>query len=132
MGTPANPRNLTEMERSAVWEAGNLLASSVLSELGDVVGWRLMPSPPEIPFEGIPRVARETLASLVPSAPRPAVIQARLEDPKEGIRGRFFVMPGVGILEPIAPVAAGEGKWCHDDNHRNPGSDPAGAVRRVA
>ena len=108
MGTPANPRDLTEMERSAVREVGNLLASSFLSELGDLVGRRLMPSAPEIHFEQIPRVVREMLASLHALGAEVLVIQARLEDPEGDIHGRFFVMPEVGTLEPIAPVAAGE------------------------
>jgi chemotaxis protein CheC len=108
MGTPAHPRDLTGMERSAVGEVGNLVASSFLSELGEAVGRRLMPSPPEIHFEQIPRVVRELLASLHALAAEAVVIQARLEDREGVIQGRFFVVPEVGTLEPIAPVAAGE------------------------
>ncbi len=108
MGAPANPRALTEMECSAVREVGNLLASSFLSELGNLVGRRLMPSPPEIHFEQIPRVVRALLASLHALGAEVLVIQARLEDPEGGIQGRLFVVPEVGTLEPIAPVAAGE------------------------
>jgi chemotaxis protein CheC len=108
MGTPATPRDLTEMERSAVREVGNLLASSFLSELGDLVGRRLMLSPPEIHFEQIPRVVRELLGSLPALGREVLVIQARLEDPGGSIHGRYFVVPEVGTLEPIAPVAAGE------------------------
>jgi chemotaxis protein CheC len=108
MGTPAKPRDLTEMERSAVREVGNLLASSFLSELGDLVGRRLMPSPPEFHFEQIPRVVRALFASLHALSGEVLVIQARLEDPGGSIHGRFFVVPEVGTLEPIAPVAAGE------------------------
>jgi chemotaxis protein CheC len=110
IGTPANPRDLTEMERSAVREVGNLLASSFLSELGDLVGRRLMPSPPEIHFEQIPRVVRELLASLHALGGEVLVIQARLEDREGGIQGRLFVVPEVGTLEPIASVAAGNGE----------------------
>lgn len=108
MGTPANPRDLTAMERSAVREVGNLLASSFLSELGDLVGRRLMPSAPAIYFEQISCVVRELLASLHALGAEVLVIQARLEDPEGGIQGRFFVVPEVGTLEPIAPVAAEE------------------------
>jgi chemotaxis protein CheC len=108
MGTPATPHPLTEMERSAMREVGNLLVSSFLSELGDLVGRRLMPSPPEIHFEQIPRVVRELLASLHDLGAEVVVIQARLEDSEGGIHGRFFAVPEVGTLEPIAPVAAGE------------------------
>jgi chemotaxis protein CheC len=106
MGTPANPRDLTEIERSAVREVGNLLASSFLSELGDLVGRRLMPSPPELHFEQVPRVVREVLASLHALAAEVVVIQARLEDAGGDIQGRFFVVPEVGVLEPIARGAA--------------------------
>lgn len=106
MGTPANPRDLTEMECSAVREVGNLLASSFLSELGDLVGRRLMPSPPELHFEEVPRVVREVLASLHALVAEVVVIQARLEDAEGDIHGRFFVVPEVGVLEPIARGAA--------------------------
>jgi chemotaxis protein CheC len=108
MGTPANPRDLTAMECSAVREVGNLLASSFLSELGDLVGRRLMPSPPELHFEQIPGVVRELLASLHPLGAEVVVIQARLEDAEGDIQGQFFVVPEVGALEPIARGAAEE------------------------
>jgi chemotaxis protein CheC len=108
VGAPATPRDLTEMERSAVREVGNLLASSFLSELGDLVGRRLMPSPPELHFEQIARVVRESLASLHPLGAEVVVIQARLEDAEGGIQGQFFVVPEVGALEPIARGAAEE------------------------
>ena len=106
MGTPANPRDFAEMERSAVREVGNLLASSFLSELGDLVGRRLMPSPPELHFEQVRRVVREVLASLHALADEVVVIQARLEDAEGDIQGLFFVVPEVGVLEPIARGAA--------------------------
>ena len=48
-----------ELERSAIQEIGNILASSFLSELGEATGQRLIPSPPRLLLEDTERVMGE-------------------------------------------------------------------------
>jgi len=108
MGAPAEPRELTATERSAVQEVGNIVASSFLNELGDLLGRRFVPSVPEIHLDNIPRLVRDVLASVHALGLEVLVVYALLEEPARGIEGRVFVVPEVSALEPVAHGAAGE------------------------
>ena len=48
LGRMDGPQVLTEIDRSAAQEFGNVLASSFLNELGDRLGRRFLPSPPAL------------------------------------------------------------------------------------
>jgi chemotaxis protein CheC len=107
MGIPADPRDLTETERSAIQEVGNIVASSFLSELGDRLGRRFLPSAPEIHLDNVPRVLRGVLASVRELGTDVVVVHAVLEDRERRIQGRIFVVPAVSALEPASRDAAG-------------------------
>jgi len=107
MGIPAEPRDLTETERSAIQEVGNVVASSFLSELGDRLGRRFLPSAPEIHLDNVPRVVRGVLASVRDLGSDVLVVQAVLEDRERRLQGRIFVVPAVSALEPVSRDAAG-------------------------
>ena len=107
MGIPAEPRNLTEIERSAIQEVGNVVASSFLSELGDRLGRRFLPSAPEIHLDDVPRVVRGVLASVRDLGSDVLVLHAVLQDRERHIEGRIFVVPAVSALESVSRNAAG-------------------------
>ena len=108
MGIPAEPRELTEIERSAIQEVGNIVASSFLSELGDLLGRRFLPSAPEIHLDNVPRLVRGVLASVRDLGSEVLVVHALLEDREGHIQGRVFVVPAVSALEPLSRAASGE------------------------
>lgn len=108
MGVPAEPRDLTGTERSAIQEVGNIVASSFLSELGDRLGRRFLPSAPEIHLDNIPRLVRGVLASVRYLGSEVLVVHALLEDRERHIQGRVFVVPAVSALEPVRRGAPGE------------------------
>jgi chemotaxis protein CheY-P-specific phosphatase CheC len=87
---------------------GNIVASSFLSELGDRLGRRVLPSAPEIHLENVPQVVRGVLASVRDLGSDVLVVQAVLEDREGHIQGRIFVVPAVSTLEPATRGAAGE------------------------
>lgn len=107
MRTPVEARDLTGLELSAVQEVGNLLASSFLSELGDRLGRRLIPSAPEIHLTNLSRVVRDVLSSHHALDAEVLVVQALLEDAERNIEGRFFVVPEVRALDPTTGAAGG-------------------------
>jgi chemotaxis protein CheC len=106
MGTPAAPRELTATERSAIQEVGNIVASSFLSELGDRVGRRFLPSAPECHLAGAPEAVRDALAFVRGLGSDVLVVHAALEDGEGHIRGRIFIMPDVGAWETVGRGAA--------------------------
>jgi chemotaxis protein CheC len=105
MGTPAEPRDLTATERSAIQEVGNIVASSFLSELGDRVGRRFLPSAPECYLTGVPEAVRDMLATVQHLGPDALVVRAALEDGEGRIQGRIFIMPDVGAWGPVGSGA---------------------------
>jgi chemotaxis protein CheC len=107
LGGAAEPRPLREMERSAIQEVGNIMASSFLSELGDLLGRRLLHSSPEMQIENIPRLVRDVATSLRALGSELLVIQGAIEDGEHQPQGRFFFVPEAAVLEPIARGTAG-------------------------
>ena len=106
-GVPAEPRNLTEAERSAIQEVGNVLASSFLSELGDRLGRRFLPSASELYLENVPEMVRGALARVSDLGSDVIAVQAVLEDGEGYIQGRIVIMPDVGAWEPVGRGAGG-------------------------
>ena len=106
MGTPAGPRDLTATERSAIQEVGNIVASSFLSELGDRLGRRFLPSAPECYLTGVPEAVRGVLASVRDLGSDVWVVQSVLEDGEGHIQGRILIVPDVGAWEPVGRGAA--------------------------
>src|SRR5688572_16618408 len=52
MGRPRTAEGeLTELERSAIKEAGNILSGAYMNALSDFMGFRLMPSPPSLAID---------------------------------------------------------------------------------
>jgi chemotaxis protein CheC len=109
-GTPEEPRTLSDLERSAVQEVGNILASSFLSGLGNVLGRLLMPTPPELHLDDIPGLIQQVMIELEGQGPEIVVVRALFEDPEQKIEGRFFVLPEVAALETMLQSASAEGE----------------------
>jgi chemotaxis protein CheC len=101
LGTQEEPRPLAPQERSAVQEVGNILASSFLSGLGDLLEKPLMPTPPEIYVDDVPGLMRRVRAGLPHQVSEVLVVQALLEDPEKRIEGRFFFLPEMASLEAL-------------------------------
>ncbi len=98
LGRSAGSRPLSGEERSAVQEVGNILVSSFLSELGDLLGRRLIPSPPQSHFDDIPRLIQQVVQEAVGQGAEVLVVQALFRDAAQEIEARFFVLPEVASL----------------------------------
>jgi chemotaxis protein CheC len=108
VGRRVEPRAFTDLERSALQETGNVLASSFLSELGDLTERRLMHSVPRLVVEEVPRAIGELVRAVRAADPSALVVQGRLEDPAGQLRGQVFVVPEILALgQGEAPAATG-------------------------
>ena len=99
LGTREGLPSLSSQERSAVQEVGNILVSAFLSELGDLLGKRLLPSPPEIHLDDLKAMVRHVTEELKGQCSEALVVQALFEDPEQGIEGQFFMLPQMASLE---------------------------------
>src|SRR3972149_295406 len=101
--------SLSETERSAVQEVGNILASAFLSGLADLLGKRLMPSPPELHVDDLQGLMQQVMADLEGEGSEVLVVEALFEDPGQRIEGRFYVLPEAASLTALLQAARGEG-----------------------
>jgi chemotaxis protein CheC len=98
---------LSAQERSAVQEVGNILVSAFLSGLGDLLGKRLLPSPPELHLDNLKAMVRQVTEELKAERPEALVVQALFEDPEREMEGHFFMLPEMAPLEARLHPAGG-------------------------
>ncbi len=96
---------LSPLEHSAVQEVGNILGSAFLSELADLIGRRILPSPPRVQFEDIAELIAELTRNLQQVGSEIVVVQADFEDPSDHFAGRFFVFPEMASVERLTRSA---------------------------
>lgn len=106
---PEGERPLSAEEQSAIQEVGNVLASTFLSELGDLLGKRMLHSPPELHLADIPQLMLQAVKNVKDQGPEVLVLQGLFEDPDQEITGRFIVVPEMASLQTMIR-GAGDGR----------------------
>ncbi len=86
LGARASARPHAE---SALREVGNILASHALSALGDVLGQRVLPSPPTLAWQDAPAALARALAERASASPR-LRIEVEIRD-RAGVRLALLV-----------------------------------------
>lgn len=96
-------REFTEMEQSAIKEAGNILSSAYMNALSDFMGMMLLPSPPSLAVDMSNAVL--TTAYLQFGSDRDFVFcvesEFTMNDTAEKLRGFFLLLPDAASLRAI-------------------------------
>src|SRR5579884_3131911 len=96
-------REFTEMEQSAIKEAGNILSSAYMNALSDFMGMMLLPSPPSLAVDMSNAVL--TTAYLQFGSDRDYVFcvesEFTMSDTAEKLRGFFLLLPDAASLRAI-------------------------------
>jgi chemotaxis protein CheC len=99
----AGAGELTELEQSAVKEAGNILSGAYMNALSEFMGLLLLPSPPSLAIDMSRAVL--TTAYLQFGADRDLVFCVETEfimqDANEKLRGFFLLLPDLPSLRAI-------------------------------
>jgi chemotaxis protein CheC len=100
---PTDVDDFTEMEQSAIKEAGNILSSAYMNALSDFMGMMLLPSPPSLAVDMSTAVL--TSAYLQFGNDRDMVFCVESEflmsEREEGMRGFFLLLPDPASLQAI-------------------------------
>ena len=95
--------DFTEMEQSAIKEAGNILSSAYMNALSDFMGMMLLPSPPSLAIDMSTAVL--TTAYLQFGSDRDYVFcvesEFLMDDLDERLRGFFLLLPDPASLHAI-------------------------------
>jgi len=99
-------------EQSAVQEVGNIVVSSFLNGVSNLLHKQLLPTPPQFQFGSMRDLVGEIMAALGPPMQTALVVQAVFQDEGGQVLGRFFVVPKLPELEAIlgASEPRGEGE----------------------
>jgi chemotaxis protein CheC len=94
MGTPPGSTNsLGEMERSVLGEMGNIVGSFFLNGVADLVGLRLMPSPPVVVEDMAGALIGSVLAEAFRDTDSLFIIKLLFSSPSKEMEGKFLVLP---------------------------------------
>jgi chemotaxis protein CheC len=100
---PAGGVELTELEESAIKEAGNILSGAYMNALSDFMGMTVMPSPPSLAIDMAQAVL--TTAYLQFGSDRDLVFcvetEFLMQDANERLRGFFLLLPDMASLRAI-------------------------------
>jgi chemotaxis protein CheC len=99
----SSPDEFSEMQQSAIKEAGNILSSAYMNALSDFMGMMLLPSPPSLAIDMSTAVL--TTAYLQFGSDKDYVFcvesEFRLSDIGEKLSGYFLLLPDAASLQAI-------------------------------
>ncbi|HEX8946017.1 MAG TPA: chemotaxis protein CheC [Gemmatimonadaceae bacterium] len=97
------PEDFSEMQQSAIKEAGNILSSAYMNALADFMGMMLLPSPPSLAIDMSTAVL--TTAYLQFGSDKDYVFcvesEFRMSDVGEKLSGYFLLLPDAASLQAI-------------------------------
>jgi chemotaxis protein CheC len=99
LGRSGEESALGPADQSAVQEVGNIVVSSFLNGVSDLLNKRLLPTPPEFHYGPIRDLMGEMSAALGADTGTAVLVQAVFQDERGQVLGRFFVVPKVPALE---------------------------------
>ena len=92
---------LTEMDQSALKEAGSILSASYLNTLSTVTKMSLVPSTPGILVDMAGALIDYVLIELSTITEYALLIDSIFVDQEKSVKGHFFLLPNPGSLEAI-------------------------------
>ncbi len=92
---------LSEIDQSALKEAGSILASSYLKATGDFLKLSLIPSVPVLMFSQIKDILDKVLSELTKRSEVAFCIETEFVEAGNAVNGHFLLIPEIGSLEII-------------------------------
>lgn len=99
MGRPqSSTQVLSELDKSALKEIGNILASSYLNALSSFTGLTFLPTVPALAFDMAGAILDVILAELGQLGDYALLIETRFQAESAHVEGHFFLIPDPGSL----------------------------------
>ena len=99
----ASPNDFSEMEQSAIKEAGNILSSAYMNALSDFMGMMLLPSPPALAIDMSAAVLTSAYLQFGTEHDLVFCVESEflLNNDAERLRGFFLLLPDPASLQAI-------------------------------
>ena len=89
---------LSDMERSALMEIGNILACAYLNAMSHLLGVSLLPSIPGLAVDMLGAVTDHLLIELAAVSDSAVVLASQVREPASGLKGSIFFLPHPSAL----------------------------------
>jgi chemotaxis protein CheC len=101
--TDPNAEEFSEMDQSAIKEAGNILSSAYMNALSDFMGMMLLPSPPSLAVDMSNAVLTTTYLQFGTDKDYVFCVESEflMNDTDEKLRGFFLLLPDPASLQAI-------------------------------
>jgi chemotaxis protein CheC len=103
----AREGSLTELERSALSEVGNIMAAAYLNALSDLLGASLLPSIPALAIDMLGAVTDFLQIEMAPLTDTALVLASEVREPASGLKGEFFFLPDPSDYQAMAGCSEG-------------------------
>jgi chemotaxis protein CheC len=102
-GADADSQEFSEMDQSAIKEAGNILSSAYMTALSDFMGMMLLPSPPSLAVDMSDAVLTTTYLQFGTDRDLVFCVESEflMDDTAEKLRGFFLLLPDPASLSAI-------------------------------
>src|SRR3954468_15647426 len=102
-GPDADSQEFSEMDQSAIKEAGNILSSAYMTALSDFMGMMLLPSPPSLAVDMSDAVLTTTYLQFGTDKDLVFCVESEflMNDTAERLRGFFLLLPDPASLQAI-------------------------------
>jgi chemotaxis protein CheC len=102
-GADADSKDFTEMDQSAIKEAGNILSSAYMTALSDFMGMMLLPSPPSLAVDMSDAVLTTTYLQFGTDRDLVFCVESEflMDESAEKLRGFFLLLPDPASLQAI-------------------------------
>jgi chemotaxis protein CheC len=102
-GPDADSKDFSEMDQSAIKEAGNILSSAYMTALSDFMGMMLLPSPPSLAVDMSNAVLTTTYLQFGTDRDLVFCVESEflMDDTAEKLRGFFLLLPDPASLQAI-------------------------------
>jgi chemotaxis protein CheC len=102
-GADADSKEFTEMDQSAIKEAGNILSSAYMTALSDFMGMMLLPSPPSLAVDMSDAVLTTTYLQFGTDRDLVFCVESEflMDESAEKLRGFFLLLPDPASLQAI-------------------------------
>lgn len=104
-GHPGSSIVLSEVERSALNEVGNILAAAYLNAVSHLLGVSLLPSIPALAIDMVGAITDFLLIEQAPVSDTALVLASQVREPRSGLCGEFFFLPDPRTL----PISGANG-----------------------
>ena len=101
VGKPQEGLELSEMQRSAALEVGNILASAYLSAISNFLGLSFLPSIPDLAYDMAGSVCDLLVCERAGGSDEALTIFTSFSDAEGRLRGHYLLLPDVASLSAI-------------------------------